>query len=263
MMVLVMAYQDRQEQLNKTLQTYMRSSYKDFMVVIVDDCSKEDIVLPKLPFKVDIIKIKEKDWFNSGVIFNMGFSRALKYNPDIIMITSPECYHVGDVISYATTVTDNNYLSFACFKVNKDITDDIFTLIENNNHIIRYNQDGTWSEPGAWGNHSVFDPIAIHYASAFTTQNLIKINGFEERFAYGVSFEDGDLVDRIKNLGLRIDIIDYPFVVHQWHDSWQTIDKVPELWKINEQVMYDLIHRKEYKAKHLITPDLDGLDTGK
>jgi len=256
MMTIVLAYQNRQEQLNKTLQTYTESAYKDFNVIIIDDCSKEDIVLGELPFEVEIIKLNEKNWVNSGVVFNMGFHCALEYKPDIVMITSPECYHVGDVISYAATVTDKNYLSFACFKVNKDVTDDIFTLIENNNHIIRYNQDGTWSEPGAWGNHSVFDPIAVHYASSITAKNLVEINGFDERYSYGVSFEDSTLVKQIKDLGLIINIIDYPFVVHQWHESWQTIDRVPELWKINEQVMYDIFEIKEHRAKHLITPDL-------
>jgi hypothetical protein len=255
---IVMAFQDRHEQLHKTLQTYTQSIYKDFNVVIIDDCSKEDIDqsgFDKLPFKIDVTKIKEKNWYNPCVVFNMGFNRALEYKPDIIMITSPECYHVGDVISYATTVTDKNYLSFACFKVNKDIADDIFTLIENNNHIIKYNQDGTWSESGAWGNHSVHDPIAINYACAITVGNLVKINGFDERFAHGVSFEDEYLVTQIKRLGLTINIIDYPFVVHQWHPSWMTIDRVPELWKVNSQVIHS-IGEGEYRAKHFITPDL-------
>lgn len=256
MMVIVMAFQDRHDQLKKTLESYTHSMYKDFCVVIVDDCSEEDIVLDELPFKVDIIKIKEKTWYNSGVVFNMGFKRALEYNPDIVMITSPECYHVGDVISYATTVTDKNYLSFACFKVNKDVDEDIFTLIENNNHIIRYNQDGTWSEPGAWGNHSTLDPIYVHYASAITAENLVKINGFDERFAYGVSFEDEYLVRQINKLGLTMNIIDYPFVVHQWHPSWQTIDRVPQLWDKNYRVLMEIEGAKEYKAQHLITPDL-------
>ena len=256
MTTIVMAFQDRHEQLHKTLQSYTRSYYKDFNVIIVDDCSEEDIVLEKLPYDVEIKKIKEKTWLNSGVIFNIGFNLALKYNPDVVMITSPECYHVGDVISYASTVTDKNYLSFACFKTNKNVTEDVFTLIENNNHIIRYNPDGTWSEPGAWGNHSVFDPLYVHYASAITTNNLIKINGFDERFAYGVSFEDEYLVRQIDWLGLTKNIVDYPFVVHQWHPSWQTIDRVPELWKKNYGVLVEIEKAKEYKAKHTITPDL-------
>jgi len=259
MISIVMAYQDRQEQLNKTLKTFANSYYKDFNVIIVDDCSKEDIVLPITPFKVNVIKVREKTWLNSGVIFNMGFNRALQYKPDIILITSPECYHIGDVISYATTVTEENYFSFACFKVNKDINEDIFKLIEDNNHIIQYNQDGTWNEPGAWGNHSVFDPVAFHYASVITVNNLIKINGFDERFAYGVSFEDDYLVRQIKNLGLRIDIIDYPFVVHQWHESWQSFDKVPQMWNKNYYIFEGLMNSKEYKSEHLITPDLCGI----
>jgi glycosyltransferase involved in cell wall biosynthesis len=259
MISIVMAYQDRQDQLNKTLQTFAESKYRDFNVIIIDDCSKENITLPTLPFQVIVRKLTEKTWINSGVVFNMGFNYALEHKPDIILIQSPECYHVGDIISYAANVTDENYFSFACFKVNRDNNEDIFTLIENNNHIIKYNQDGTWSEPGAWGNHSIFDPVAFHYASAITTKNLVKINGFDERFAYGVSFEDDYLVRQIRNLGLKIDIIDNPFVVHQWHDSWQTIDKVPQMWDKNYRIYEEIIGTKEFKAHHLITPDLCGI----
>lgn len=256
-----MAYQDRQEQLNKTLQTYIESAYRDFNVIIVDDCSKEDIVLPELPFTVDIVKIIKRDWYNSGVVYNIGFNKALEYKPDIVIITNPECYHVGDVISHSLTVTDENYISFGCFKLNKGTNGNIQELIEQNNYIIRYDDNGTWNQPCAWGNHPTIDPVGFHYASAITTKNLIKINGFEERFAHGVSFEDDYLVRQIKALGLRIDITEYPFVVHQYHDSWQTIDQVPELWKLNELILYDLIGIKEdkeidYKAQHLITPDL-------
>lgn len=256
MISIVMAYQDRQDQLTRTLLSYTKSEYKDFNVIIVDDCSREDIKLPHLPYHVEIKKIENKDWHNSGVVYNIGFNIAMKYKPDIVMVTNPECYHVGDVIKFASTVTDSDYFSFGCFKINKGTEGDIHTLIAENNYIIKYNEDGTWTQPCAWGNHSIIDPVGFHYASALTTNNLIKINGFDERFAYGVSFEDDYFIRQIRMLGLNVRIIDYPFVVHQYHDSWQTIDKVPELWKLNELILYDLIDENKYQAQHLITPDL-------
>lgn len=91
MITIVMAYYQRQQQLLRTLLSFTQSQYKDFNVVIVDDCSPSDIVLPPLPFDVKIIKNKTKS-INSVVVFNTGFNEALKSWPDVVLIHNPECY---------------------------------------------------------------------------------------------------------------------------------------------------------------------------
>jgi len=68
MISVVMAYYNRQAQLTRTLISMSESKYRDFNVVIVDDCSPEDIVLPELPFEVKVIKNKEK-YINSVPVF--------------------------------------------------------------------------------------------------------------------------------------------------------------------------------------------------
>jgi GT2 family glycosyltransferase len=262
MIGIVMAYYNRNEQLIKTLQSFAESAYMDFEVIIVDDCSPKDIKLPEFPFDITILKLRDKrdkTWNNSSIVFNIGFARALKNNPDIIMIHNPECYHVGDVISFASKVTDDNYISFGCFKLNKGTEGNLNELIEKNNVCAKCDPDGVWRQSCAWVNHPVIDPVGFHYCSAITAKNLIKINGFDERFWEGISYEDDYLVRQIKNLGLRIDITETPFVVHQWHESEQTIKENPELWEINRKVLYDIIPENSYKAKHCLTPDLCGI----
>ncbi len=116
---------------------------------------------------------------------------------------------------------------------------------------------GDWTTPvTGWGNHPIYDPVAFHYCAAITTSNLRKINGFEERLYAGVSFEDDYLVRQIRNLGLKIEITEYPFVAHQWHTSKIRMSNVKELWDLNQKILYELIPLKEYRAKHILTPDL-------
>jgi GT2 family glycosyltransferase len=258
MIAIVMAYYNRNVQLIKTLRSFTESVYKDISVYIVDDCSKKDIELPEFPFDITVLKLYDKTWNNSAPVFNVGFNRALKDGPDIIIIQNPECFHVGDVLSYASEITDEEYISFGCFKLNQGVK---FSkdLIKENNFIVKYESNGEWKQKCAWGNHPTIDPVAFHYCSAITAKNLIKLNGFDERFSFGVSFEDDYLVRQVRNLGLKIEITETPFVVHQWHESEQTIDRVPELWDKNYAVLEKLIDLKQYKAEHLLTPDLCGI----
>ena len=261
MISVVMAYYNRQAQLTRTLISMSESKYRDFNVVIVDDCSPEDIVLPELPFEVKVIKNKVKA-INSVPVFNQGFNEALKFNPDVVVIHNPECYHVGDVLLRARDVKEDEYLSFGCYMVDRETSEsdyDINEIIINDNHVTTMDENGDWGNRNGWANHPVYDPVAFHYCCALRTENLIRLNGFDERFAFGLSFDDDYLVRQVRNLGLKINITEFPFVVHQWHPNTQKMSQYYDLWKANERVLYDIIPLKEYRAKHLITPDLCGI----
>ena len=45
-----------------------------------------------------------------------------------------------------------------------------------------------------------------------------KLNGFDERFANGIGFDDDEFLYRIK-MFLNVEIHDEPFALHQWHYS--------------------------------------------
>jgi len=261
MITIVMAYYQRRAQLQRTLQSFTHSAYKDFNVIIVDDASADDIVLPDVPFEVTVIKNKEKSR-NSVPVFNKGFSAALAYAPDVIVIHNPECYHVGDVLLRASTVRDDEYISFGCYMIDRRTTQadhDIMTVIAGNNYITTTNELGDWGDRNGWCNHPVIDPVAFHYCCAITTDNLIKLNGFDERFMFGLSYDDDYFVRQVRNLGLKIEITEYPFVVHQWHENTQKMSNYNSLWIMNEKIIHELIPLNEYRAKHLITPDLCGI----
>jgi GT2 family glycosyltransferase len=256
MISIVMAYYMRNKQLIRTLQSFTESAYKDFNVVIIDDCSPEDIILPEFPFDIIIMKLSNKTWNNSSIVFNIGFNRALEENPDIILIHNPECYHVGDVLSYASTITDDKYISFGCYGINEITTFsdyNIFDVIAKENHVTK--QVGwDWKIINGWYNHPIIDPMGYHYCCAITAQNLCKLNGFDERFIDSFSFEDEYLVRQVENLGLKIEITTDPFVVHQWHTSDRNDNRT--LWDNGAQLYLKLIKNKQYRAEHILTEDL-------
>lgn len=245
---VVMTYFNREKQLLKTLDSFRQYDY-DFDVIIVDDNSPEDINLfSDLPFEVTIIKLRGKNWVNSSPVFNFGFEYALKSNPGIIIIQNAECYHMGDIVGYALEyVTETNYISFGCYSLGKD--QDVDLKILNNKGAVS-NGDS------AWYNHSHYRPEAFHFCNAISANNLRRLNGFDERLAMGIGFDDNLFVHQIKTLGLKIKIVDNPFVFHQYHYDVKAFDSNQELYNQTIISYNELIREKKYRAVHLITPDL-------
>lgn len=249
-----MTYFERQYQLDKTLESLSYSTHKDFEVVVVDDASKEDIKLKmNYPFVVNVIKVVGKNWVNGVPAYNIGFQLALLRGADIVIIQNAECYHVGDVLSYASNITSKEYIVFSCFSIDGGVTfkeHNIYDVIRSNNHKVKH--DG---ETG-WYVHPVYRPLAYHFCSAITAENLVKINGFDERFSRGVSFEDNYLLHQIKCLGLQVKIAEKPFVVHQFHYTQPPPPDHLRLIAINNTWWKELSQKREYRAKHLITANL-------
>jgi glycosyltransferase involved in cell wall biosynthesis len=253
MTTIVMTFYQRHKQLAKTLKSFEQYDPNDFNVVIVDDNSPDDIELEETPFETTILKFKKKNWINPAPVFNTGFVHALRNKPDNVIIQNAECYHNGDILGYIkNNLTDNNYLSFGCYSLGKGEDVDLKVL---NNRIATSNGDS------AWYNHSVYRPEAFHFCCAITAKNLIKINGFDERFTMGLGYEDNYLIHQIKCLGLNIKIVDNPFVFHQYHYDIKAFNFDDGLYVATEALYKDLIKKKNYRAEHFLTPDFDALDS--
>ena len=250
---IVATYFQRQEQLNKTLFSIAKSSHKDFEVIIVDDCSPDDIILPEVDFSVTAIKMKDKTWTNPEPAYNTGIIEALKGNPDIIILQNAECYHSGDILSYAQKINSENYISFGCYSLNKETTfsdHNISEVIQANN--VRAVDNGQ----NAWYNHPVHRPVGYDFCSAISADNLRKLNGYDERFSLGCAYGDDYLIERVKMLGLKIEITETPFVVHQWHYSNPYHPDHELLCRRNAELLKQLVPENNYRAEHLFTPNL-------
>lgn len=238
-----MTYYNRQVQLLKTLESFRQYNPESFNVVIVDDCSPEPVQLPEYPFKVIIKRLENKTWANTASVHNEGFHEALKSNPEIIIIQNAECYHMGDILGYTKVLTEEKYISFGCYSLGKDESFEI-----KNNRIAMFDGDS------AWYNHPIYRPLGYHFCTAITTKNLIKLNGFDERFCEGIAYEDDYFIHRVRCLGLQIEITEYPFVFHQYH--YDGLNRNPELINRNALLFAELSKGTDYRAVHILTPDL-------
>lgn len=247
-LAIILTYYQRERQLLKTLDSFRQYDPSQFFVVIVDDDSPDDIKLPSLPFKTTILKVKEKHWINSGPTHNIGFIHALSQKPTKILIQNAECYHKGDILGYVKThLTEGNYLSFACYSLGA--TEDINLKIFNN-------KAATGNGVSGWYNHSVYRGEAFHFCSAITTSNLKKINGFDERFAMGFGYEDNYFIYQVRCAGLRVEIVDNPFVLHQYHYDVPAFKADQDLFNRTGIVVKEYMKENKYRAIHLINPDL-------
>ncbi len=249
--VIVMAYYERKIQLLKTLDSLRQYKNKNVALVIVDDGSVKEpafelILYASELYSTRVTRLENKTWVNPCIPYNTGFEIALELNPDIILIQNAECYHAGDIIGHAEKhLTDSNYISYGCYSLSKDSPIPPTTM---------WPIGATFDGEGAWYNHPIYRAVGYHFCSAITTSNLKKINGFDERLKDGIAYEDNVFLHHIKNLGLKIEITDDPYVFHQWH--YENNSREPELIQRNADIWNNIRATKECRAIHKITPDL-------
>ena len=226
MISIISAYYNRRGLFYQTLKSITKSKYKDIEYIVVDDGSDpqerlEDLV-GEFPFlKIKYLEKANKWYTNPCIPFNIGIREA---KGDIIVLQNPECLYVHDVLAYINeNINDSKYISISAYGLNPILTTQLpyycsnDTLIDFFNTLPQEPYRG-WDTLG-WYNHSVFRPVYFHFCSAMTRGNMEKLNGFDERFATGVAYDDDELVARIRIMGLTPIIEDKVSVIHQYHPS--------------------------------------------
>lgn len=215
MISIAMSYYNRFSQLSQTLKSIQASQVKDVEIVIVDDFSEDGSKLDRLPdlfpdLSLNIIHMHDrqptKTYCNPCVPYNVAF-RATR--GDKIVIQNPECCHMGDVLHHVDTyLGSDNYLSYHCYSATKSET----AVLQSGQHMPMFTH-----KKSRWYNHVFERPLAFHFTCAISRDNLVRLNGFDERYAHGFDYDDAELVNRIKKLGLAIEFVADPWVVHQYH----------------------------------------------
>jgi glycosyltransferase involved in cell wall biosynthesis len=247
--IVVMTYYERQKQLTNTLLSLNRSVCDNFEVIIVDDGSKEDIVLPDLKYETTLLKLHNKKWTNPEPVYNTGLYCAMLREPDIIILQNAECYHVGDILEHAKRVTDKTYISFGCYSAGEN-----FDL---NNYQLN-NIGASFNGQESWYNHPGLRSSGYDFCSAITAKNMMLLNGYDERFSEGIGYGDDYLLARIKAMGLKVEITENPYVIHQWHYNISESENKSSLVEKNRILFDTLKTNPEIKAKHIFTLDLCG-----
>jgi len=189
-------------------------------VIIVDDGSDEDQQLDLSEDYHLIYVKKEKDrWRGPSIAYNIGFSVA---KGDVIFLNGADCVHMGDMMSYVfDNMEDNSYLNFSAYR-GLDGHNSIFRSFDwCYSELIRMKKSFLTRKAENWHIHSGFFPAMIPFCAAITKKNIEALNGFDERFAEGIGYEDSDFEVRIKNLGLDLKQVDEPYCLHQKHPLTQ------------------------------------------
>ncbi|MCT2407872.1 glycosyltransferase [Chryseobacterium antibioticum] len=265
MISIVTAYYNRKELFKRTLESIKLQNYQgNFEVIAVDDGSKEEERLEDLTLKYPFLKVirldPDKKWYqNSCIPFNIGFNAA---KGDQIILQNPECFHLGNILEYTDkNLKDNIYLSFACFSLDKEVTDNLNEIIkaperikqniQENDHIVTKDGDA------GWYNHSTHRPEAYHFCTAITKKDLDSLGGFSELLSLGIAFDDNDFVWRVKRKGMKITFVDSEIILHQNHyspnsTSYQNRVNKELLFEKNRKIFNNIIQKNGYQANRFL-----------
>lgn len=251
---IVMAYYNRIKQFRKTLESITYSKIKDIEVIVVDDGSDDEHRLESLvidfPF-LKIIRLERKDrrYTNPSIPFNIGIKEA---RGNIIMLQNPECFHSDDILLYVVEqMNENDYFSFSAYALTNEQTNRIINLknniLEEAKKIVMPYNSSVFNQQGVagWYNHTLYRPAAYHFCSAMFNIKMLELNGFDERYANGVDYDDDELVVRIKRNKMNIKIIDDVTVYHQAHESvsYQYFN-THQLRERNKNLLYNVTMRE-------------------
>lgn len=210
---IVMAYYNRKSLLLNTLKSI---SDKNVEIIVVDDASDDNHRLDDVK-GIKLIRVDKdtKKWINPCIPFNMGFKQAIG---DVVIIQNPECIHFGNIVQYVKdNIREGLYLNFACYSIDEFKTKQIKNAKSIGRVISPLVKRGVVRDgETAWYNHSIYRPHKLHFCSAIMKSDLDKLGGFDERFSLGIGYDDNEFLYRLEK-NLVVDIIDRPFVIHQYH----------------------------------------------
>lgn len=215
---IVMAYYNRKTLLESTLKSIQHTSYDDYEIVIVDDASNKDNRIEDLVdlFDMDIRVIRidpnKKTHINPCIPYNIGFKEA---KGDIVIIQNPECYHLGDIVSDASNLKDNEYRVYHCYSLPEDATE---KLVKGEaQEVIFEDRPARHNGDAGYYVHGVINSRPYHFCSAMLKKDLDDLGGFDERYANGKSYDDDEFAVRIFRKDMHVSFIANPMVAHQWH----------------------------------------------
>lgn len=232
---IVSPYFNRKAVFYNTLRSIKLSVVKDIEYIVVDDASSEDQRLEDLVEEFPFLKVirvdpKDKFYVNPCIPNNMGIAAA---TGDIIVLQSPECFHVGDILAYIyINMRINKYLVFSCYSLSKQATEALNTINFNKDATAIYfditTAIGGYSEDSCefaagrhntWFAHSKYRPCIFNFLVALTAEDMKDLGGFNEAFFDGHSYDDTEFADRVMKNCMNVEIVDSPHCLHQYHPS--------------------------------------------
>jgi len=230
MISVAMAYYNRKQHLINTLHSINKSVYKDFEVIIVDDGSDDEHRIDDLEKQFKFLKTiridkENKKHTNPCIPFNIAFGYC---SGDIFILQNPECFHYDDVFQHViNNIEKNKYLVYSV--INKNVVNVLKKINWNNNYSFEINKlikiNINDNNDGQWYAHRIFRPAAINFCTAITKEDLIELNGFDERYAYGIERDDVEFLERVRRKKMNVVFVDSVVVIHQTHEQFSYNNK--------------------------------------
>jgi len=242
----VMPYMDRPGLLHNTLTSYseLYGNRPDWEVVIVEDAkndgnpafrkSLQDVIWRWTERGVNIRSVGpvgELHQFNPSAHFNLGVSCA---KGDYIILTSPEIFHVVDVLFILDEEFFMNPDSYVVCSCKERIRCKEF---------IQTYQDLKGKQT-VWYQHSSIRSVLYHFCSAISRHSYLRVGGFDEQYMDGYCFDDDDWVETLRKNGI-------PFVERDdaltWHMAHPPVTPGGRTrgWKRNKRI-FEEKWRKTY-----------------
>lgn len=203
MISIIMPFWKRQEQANRTLETYARfyQGWK-FEVIVIDDGSPE-------PFKSDfdfvkVIRFPEKDTaLNPCVPFNEGVRQA---KGDVLVLTNPECTprtpFLRPMFQQLEVLGPQGYVAACCWSV------------DTNRWYVHPSVNRYGKVPLPEDGH--FHMCAMLYRNFYEA-----IGGFDESYRLGAGYDDNDLLKTLEKHKARFYLgMDWIVDHHQARSLW-------------------------------------------
>jgi glycosyltransferase involved in cell wall biosynthesis len=263
---IVSTYYNRKLELWRTLKTIEKSSFKDLEYIIVDDGSDPEHRIEGFLDTFSFLKLKriepqDKYYYNPCVPYNMAIAMA---QGDIVILQSPECMYIGDPIQYAIdNIVYEQYFVYSCYSLGQNNSlnlsnIDIELPMDSLEESITMAIGGFTAEScdrigryDSWFTHPVYRAIPYNFLSAMTMKDLRELGGFDERFAEGHAFDDTDFLARIRKKKMKVNIVEKPYCIHQFHPS--VLNDIPDFWgreRRNRMLYEQLYSQPHYYVKN-------------
>lgn len=203
---VVMTTYNRASLLAETLAT-LYGQWKDwrkFEVVVVDDGDGRDNTDNVCRFSSQYLPVwyfkRHRDpanhYSNPAVPNNIGIRHA---HGQVIILQNAECRHVTEqsVAKLTAKVMDEPNTAF-------------FASVQC--------LDPQGQPNGAWYTHSQHSPRPFFFCGAILKDHFVRLRGFDEDYLY-YGWDDNDMADRLRKIGVRFEYADDILIQHQWHPS--------------------------------------------
>jgi len=248
-------YYNRKNLLKLTLDSfqYFYANNADLEIVIIDDGSnvenKIDDIITLYNLNIKLITIKNKNGINPCYVYNVGVRES---SGDILVLSSPETLHTTNMFTVSNNfneLNDATYVQFSVFCLTdmkfkeyllsvKNNFCNKLEYIEQNNHLfyedLGVNTDYFNNVYGSWYIHSKICPSSMNFFSAITRKTYYTLSGFDERFRYGVGYDDEEFANRVVNTVDNIVWIDNAVAIHIDHEIVAPLSNMCNLTLFNE-----------------------------